>query len=129
MPIHKLAALAALSLTLTGSLIPAFAQTAPPPMHGPHGGGRMNGGRMNRMGEALGLTDAQKAQMLPILKNARQQGMAIRSDASLTPESRQAKMRALRASVRTQTMAILTPDQKARMGTMRKERREKRKGA
>ena len=113
MPTRSLAATAALSLTLVTSLAPAFAQTPPPMMHRPHGGGRMSG-----MGDTLGLTEAQKSQMMPILMNARQQGMAIRSNPSLTPAARQAKMRALQIGLRSQMMAILTPAQRARAKTM-----------
>ena len=64
--------LTALSLTLAAPLVPAGAQ-APPPMmhgsmHGPMGGGygHGGGGRMKRMADALGLTDAQKSKMMPI---------------------------------------------------------------
>lgn len=113
MPIRSLAAIAALSFILAAPLVPIFAQTPPPMMHGPHGGGHMNG-----MGDPLGLTDAQKSRMRPILMNAQQQGQAIQNNTSLTPAARQVKMRTLGISVRTQMMAILTPAQRARAKTM-----------
>ncbi len=113
-------ALASLSLALAAPLTPAFAQTPPPPppmMHGPMGGGH-GGGRMQRMGDALGLTDAQKSKMMPILMGSRQQMEAIRNNPKLTPNARMAKMMAMRKSSNAQIMAILTPAQRAKMKTM-----------
>ena len=116
----------AASLALAAPLVPAFAQTAAPapPMHGPRGGGRMM-----KMAAELGLTDAQKAQMKPILMSSRQQMMALRADTTLTPAARLAKMKALRKSTNMQTMAILTPAQRVKLKAMRQEQRDAKAGA
>ena len=121
-------ALAALSLALAAPLVPSFAQTAPPtpPMHSPHGGG---GGRLKKMAEKLGLSDAQKAQMKPILMSNRQQMRAIQADTTLTPDAKTAKIKALRKSTRQQTMAVLTPDQRAKLKSMRQAKRAAKEGA
>jgi Spy/CpxP family protein refolding chaperone len=114
--------LASLSLALAAPLAPAFAQAPPPPpMHGPMGGpmhGGYGGGRMNRMGDALGLTDVQKSKMMGAMTASRQQAEAIRSNTKLTPAARMAKMQALRASNRSKMMAIMTPAQRAKMKAM-----------
>jgi Spy/CpxP family protein refolding chaperone len=127
----NLLALAALSLSifslaLAAPLVPAFAQTTPPPppMHSPHGGG----GRLKKLADELGLTDAQKAQMKPILMSARQQAQAIKKDSTLTPDARTAKLKALRKSTRQQTMAVLTPDQRAKLKSIRQAKREAKEG-
>lgn len=123
-------ALAALSLTLATPLVPAFAQapSPPPPMHGPMGGpmhgpmgggyGGGGGGRMKRMGDTLGLTDAQKAKMMPIIMASRPQMEAIRNNPKLTPAARMAKMQAMRKSTDMQMMSILTPAQRVKMKAM-----------
>ena len=118
-----LIALAALSLALAAPLAPSFAQTPPsaPPMHGPHGGG---GGRLKKLAAELNLTDAQKAQMKPILMSSRQQMRAIQADTTLTPDAKAAKLKGLRKSTRQQTMAVLTPDQRAKLKSIRQAKRE-----
>ncbi len=100
--------LAALSLALA----PAFAQAPPPMMHGPAGA------HSGRMGDALALTDAQKARLRPVFMNAGRQMQALQANTSLTPAVRMAKMQALQKSARTQMMAILTPAQRAKMQAM-----------
>ena len=132
---QKMIALAALSLTLTAPLASAFAQAPPPPpmhgqfggpMRGPHGGG---GGRMMKMADELGLTDAQKAQMKPVLMGSRQQMMALRANTTLPPAARMAKMEAMRKSMNTQMMAILTPAQRVKLKAMRQQQRSAKAGA
>ena len=114
--------LAALSLALAAPLAPSFAQSAPPPlMHSPHGGG---GGRLKKLASELNLTSAQKAQIKPILKSSRQQMRAIQADTTLTPDAKTAKLRALRKSTRQQTLAILTPDQRAKWKAIRQAKRK-----
>ena len=124
--VFKSQTLFALSLALAAPLVPAFAQTPPPPpmMHGPMGGGygSHGGGRMQRMGDTLGLSDAQKSKMMPILMGSRQQMEAIRNNPKLTPNARMAKMMAMRKTSNAQIMAILTPAQRAKMKTMMAQR-------
>ena len=122
----NIAVLAALSLALAAPVVPALAQTPPPatPAHGPHGGGRLK-----KMADALGLTDAQKAQMKPILMNARQQAQAIKADTTLSDDARKAKLKDLRKSTRMQTMAILTPPQRDKLKAMNQAKRAAKNGA
>ncbi len=108
-----LTVLAALSLGLAAATAspPVFAQFAPAHAHG--------GGKMKKMADALGLTDAQKAQIKPILQGARQQAQALKANTTLTPEARKAQMKELARSTRQQVMAILTPAQRAKMKAMK----------
>lgn len=109
-------AAAAAAVCLTVALAaPTFAQAAP-------GQARHQGaGRMKKLANALGLTDAQKAQIKPILQNSRQQAQAIKQDTSLTPEAKKEKMNDLRKSTMEQIRAILTPDQIAKLKAMRQQ--------
>ena len=118
--------LASLSFMLAAPLVPAGAQAPPPPppmMHGPMGGGpyasRMHGGgRMTRMADQLGLTDAQKSKLMPIAMASRQQMQAIFSNPKLTPAARMAKMQAMQKSNQAKIMSILTPAQRVKMKAM-----------
>jgi len=113
-PFTKLAALAALGLAAAA---PAFAQT--PAQAPPAPGHRHGGGRLQKLAQYLNLSDAQKAQLRPILQDARQQAKAIKADTTLMPDARKAKMKDLRRSTRRQMMAILTPEQRQKLKTMR----------
>ncbi len=98
--------LTALSFALAVPLTPAFAQAPPPMMHAPRAG---------QMPNPLGITDAQKARMQPIILNANQQARALQA---LPPAARMARMQALSKSVNMQMMAILTPAQRAKAHAM-----------
>lgn len=127
MKTYNFAVLGACSLALAAPLAPAFAQAPPPPMHGPMSGTR-GGGRMKMMADQLGLTDAQKAKMQPILMSSRQQMMALRTNATLTPAVRMAKMQSMRKAMNAQMMAILTPAQRTKLKAMRMEQHQARGG-
>ena len=115
-----LAALAAATFALVAvSVAPTLAQTAPGAAHAGKGGGRLK-----KMAQDLGLTDAQKAQMKPILKASREQAKAIKANTALTPETRKSQMKSLRRNTNQQIMAILTPEQREKVKAMRAERRE-----
>lgn len=131
MKIPNFAILAACSLALTAPLASAFAQAPPPPMGSPMGGpmhGRMGGmrggGRMKMMADQLGLTDAQKAKMQPIMMGSRQQMMALRTNTTLTPAARMAKMQSIRKASTTQMMALLTPVQRTKYKAMQQEQHQ-----
>ena len=113
-----LAALAALTLSFavfTTSHIAQAASGAP----GHHGGGKLK-----KLSNELELTDAQKAQLRPILMGAHQQAEAIKGDTTLTPEARKTKMRELGRSTRQQMQAILTPEQREKLKAIRQEHHE-----
>ncbi len=113
-----LAALAALTLSFTVVAASHTAQAAPgaPGNHG--------GGKLKKLSNELELTDAQKAQLRPILMGAHQQAEAIKADTTLTPEARKAKMHELGRSTRQQMQAILTPEQREKLKAIRESHHE-----
>ncbi len=105
------AALLALSLALAPTF--AHAKAGAHAKVGAHAG--KHHGKLAKMATKLGLTDAQKAQIKPIIKARHQQAKAIKADTSLTPEAKKAQIKALRQNTRSQIMPLLTPDQQAEM--------------
>jgi len=85
--------------------------------------GAHQGGRLGKMAATLGLTDAQKAQMKPVLASQRAQAQAVKADTALSPADRKAKLKAIRRSSMSQIGPILTPDQKQKLRVMRRERK------
>jgi Spy/CpxP family protein refolding chaperone len=81
--------------------------------------GKAGGKRLQKLSETLALTDAQKAQIKPIMMSTRKQAKAIKEDTTLTPEEQKAKIKALRLSMRSQIMPLLTSDQKAKLAAMK----------
>lgn len=75
--------------------------------------------------EKLNLTDEQRTKLKPILQDQAQQLKAVHDDASLTPEQRNAKMKAIHASFHDQVNAVLTPEQQAKLKEMKHEGGEK----
>ena len=115
--------LAALSFALAAPLLSLPAQAGP----GAHG--QKAGKRLQKLASDLGLTEAEKAQMKPVLMSSRQQAKAIKDDTTLSADDRQAKMKELRKSTRQQTMAILTPDQRTKLKAIRQAKREAKRDA
>ena len=110
---NKLAILSAAALALSAcSIAAAFAdpQITPPPQQ------RGMGGKIAKL---LNLTDDQKAQLKPIIKNARDQFNAIRTDTTLTPDQKKAKIQALKAQVKAQVDQILTPAQQQQLAALK----------
>ena len=113
--------LAAVTLGLAASLVvPNPTQAAP----GAHPA-KAPGARMQKMADALGLSDAQKAQMKPIRQNAMQQMRALQVDTKLTPQAKMDKMKDIGKSANKQMMAILTPAQRQKLKAMRQQRAAK----
>ena len=75
------------------------------------------------MADALGLTDAQKAQMKPIRQSAMQQMRALQADTKLTPQAKMDKMKEIGKNTNKQMMAILTPAQREKVKAMRQQQR------
>jgi Spy/CpxP family protein refolding chaperone len=89
------------------------------------GMGRGKGAGMGRgMGPLarLNLTDDQRAKIQPILQSSRQQAQAVRNDATLTPEQKQAKIRDIHQGTMTQMNSLLTPEQQQQWQEMRQRR-------
>ncbi len=78
---------------------------------------------MKKLADYLGLSAGQKAQIKPILKATAQQVKAVRADATLTPAQKIAKNQDIRQGSRQQIMAILTPNQKAKLAALRLRRK------
>jgi Spy/CpxP family protein refolding chaperone len=87
------------------------------PQDGPHS----HQGLAGKIEKDLNLTDSQKAQLQPILKNARDQFRAIHQDTTLTPDQKTQKLMALRPQVQCQINKILTPAQQQKLASMRAE--------
>ena len=116
--------LAAVTLGLvTAVIVPVSVQAAPGAKPA-----KMPGARMQKMADTLGLTDAQKAQMKPILMSAAQQRRALQTDATLTPQAKMDKMKEIGKSANKQMMAILTPAQREKMKAMRQQQRAAKAG-
>lgn len=108
-----LAALAALMLGATLVL-------SQPALAGPKKAGKHEGGaKMRPALSRLNLTDAQKAQIKPILRAAREKIKAVRADTGLTPDARKAKARAIREETKARVAALLTPEQRAKIRAVR----------
>ena len=64
---------------------------------------------------ALGLTADQRSQLETIHKSTRDQVSAIRSDATLSPEQKEAKLKSLFENSHQQLSTILTPEQQQKL--------------
>jgi len=78
---------------------------------GQRGGGMQPDAQLNRLSEALTLTDDQKAKIKPILEAQYKERTAISENQSLSQEDRGAKMRELNTSTQAKVKAVLTPEQ------------------
>jgi Spy/CpxP family protein refolding chaperone len=85
----------------------------------------MRGERMGRMASELNLTDAQKAQLKPILEQQRAQMQALKANTSLTQEQKREQFQQLREDGRKQFLSVLTPEQQQKLRDMRAKRGER----
>jgi periplasmic protein CpxP/Spy len=67
--------------------------------------------RLQRMTQALNLTDDQQQKIKPILENESTQMQSLRADSSLSQEDRMAKMKQIRENTSSQINPILNADQ------------------
>lgn len=75
------------------------------------------------LGQRLGLTSDQVAQIAPILTARRQQMQDLRADASLSPQDRHSKARAILQDANSKIEAVLTDAQKQQFEQMLAQRR------
>lgn len=68
--------------------------------------------------EQLNLSDAQKAQIKPIMQKAMADTRAVRQDTTLAPDARRARTKAIREASQAEIQAVLTPAQRAQMKQM-----------
>ena len=76
-----------------------------------------------RMFQGLDLTDDQRSKVQTILQGERSQIQALRSNTSLTDDQRKQQARQLRRTDHQQLLAILTPEQQAKMKQLHQQRR------
>lgn len=74
--------------------------------------------RLQRMTQALDLTEDQQQKIRPILENESTQMQSLRSDTSLSQEDRMAKMKQMRETTSSQINPILNPDQQKKYAEM-----------
>ncbi len=91
----------------------------------PHKGQKAErGDKLKKLAEQLDLTDAQKGLLKPILKDAGESRKALHNDATLTPEQKKEKLKALKADTQTKIEAILTDEQKKKLAALKDKRGE-----
>ena len=117
-----------LLIIATGLLL--VGQTSPSPQtpsqaHESMGASASPDAHLQMLSEKLNLTEDQKAKLKPILQDQAQQLKAIRDDASLSPEQKTAKKKALHDTMHDQINAVLTPDQQEKFKQMKQEAMEK----
>lgn len=74
---------------------------------------------------SLGLSQAQKDQMKSYKEDRKQQSMAIKNDASLTPEQKKAKLKVLKADSFSKMQKVLTPEQKEKVKMYKDQKKDK----
>jgi Spy/CpxP family protein refolding chaperone len=87
--------------------------------------------RMESMTKNLDLTKAQQDTIKPIVQDQVKQMQALRTDQSIAPEQKRAKMQAIMQETNTKIDAQLTPEQKEKFKKQQaqmKSRMEERKG-
>ncbi len=106
---------------------PQTQEQAPPPPNtqsaGPH---KPDPSRQVQMlAKRLNLSEDQQNQILPILTDRQQQIENIRSDSSLSPKDRHAKMRAVREDSEAKIKSVLTDTQKQTYDAMLQHMRDR----
>jgi periplasmic protein CpxP/Spy len=112
------------SVAMVAFLLGAVAVYAQEPA--PQGGGQWGGRgqmptvdqRLQRMTQALNLSDDQQQKIKPILENESTQMQSLRADTSLSQEDRMAKMKEIRTNTSSQINPILNPDQQKQYAEM-----------
>ncbi|MGH9617236.1 MAG: hypothetical protein ACRD28_10890 [Acidobacteriaceae bacterium] len=103
---------------------PAGDYAWPPPIDNV---GRPNPKRRARMlARKLGLTSVQEAQIEPILMDHQQRMRRARTDQTLTPQDRKARVREINHDSVRRINALLTPEQRQQYRQLRQEQRARR---
>ena len=100
--------------------LPAASGTNTPPHRPPL---MLRGPSLEGLARYLNLTDAQKAQVQPIILAEQQKMRDVRQDSSLTLDEKRAKMEEIRDGTTAQLQSILTPEQFARWQHLTQPRR------
>jgi Spy/CpxP family protein refolding chaperone len=81
------------------------------------------GDQLQKLSEALNLTEDQKTQLKPIFEDARTRSQAVRQNAQLTPEEKSQQTMQIRKETQEKVSAILTPEQREKLKEIRKQQR------
>jgi Spy/CpxP family protein refolding chaperone len=81
--------------------------------------------RLRRMSKELNLTEDQKEKLKPILEDEVQQMKTAQADTSLTSQQRRKKMRGIHKTFEPQVQAVLTPEQRDKLKSMKHEARDR----
>ena len=114
---------------LLGSVVMAFAAlsqaqdaapAASPSASDPASGGPagLQGNDMERLAEALELTDAQVAQIKTIFQTSAGQFKAIEEDSSLAQDQKSQQVKALKDNINQQINSVLTPGQQQKFSAL-----------
>jgi Spy/CpxP family protein refolding chaperone len=109
----------ALAQDSTNAAAPAPSTNSPPAR--PHI--MFRGASMERLAQILNLTDAQKAQVQPILDAERQKMRDLRENTSLSMDEKRAQVKEIREKTTAQMQPVLTPEQFAKWQNMNHARR------
>src|SRR5215470_3065099 len=80
--------------------------------------------KLQKISDALKLTDDQKAKLKPILQDEVKQMKAVRDDSSLTVEQQRAKLIEIHEKTQPKVNAVLTPEQQEQWKKMKQEAME-----
>ena len=101
------------------------AGTAPSQGNQWHGQRGDANGRLQRLSQALDLTDDQKTKLKPILESEWQEMKPIRQDASLTKDQKRAKMKEIHEKYQEQISGVLTPEQQEKLKKVQSDRMQR----
>jgi periplasmic protein CpxP/Spy len=82
-----------------------------------------------RLTKRLGLSDDQSTKIATILQNRQQQVAAARSDSSLSPQDRRAKVHSIQQDTDSQINAVLTPAQQTQYANMKQQMKQRMQNA
>ncbi len=122
-----LSVLALVAIALAPALRAQVAPVTPVTDASPHNG--HHGEHLKKLAEKLGLTEAQIAQIKPILQDEKQSVKALKADTTMDKKAKRGKLREIRRSHMEQILAILTPEQQVKFKEMMHEHRMHRRGA
>ena len=82
-----------------------------------------------RLAKRLGLSNDQTSKLTAILQDRQQQLSAVRSDTSLAPQDRRAKLRSIQQGTDTQINTLLTPAQQTQYVALKQNMKDRRQNA
>lgn len=78
--------------------------------------------RLQHLSSELNLTEDQKAKIRPILQNEVSQIKTVHADTSMSAGDKEARIKDIHTSAKSQINEILTPDQQKKLAAMREEK-------